>query len=78
MINSGLINGVPVHADYNILTNLLRKETIKKVQLNILGKHNIQNSLAAVTVAKILNININDLKNKILIQKINCYFLKSN
>lgn len=26
MINSGLINGIPVHADYNILTNLLRKE----------------------------------------------------
>ena len=26
MINSGLINGIPVHADYNLLTNLLRKE----------------------------------------------------
>jgi beta-glucosidase len=26
MINSGLINGVPVHADYNILTKLLRHE----------------------------------------------------
>ncbi|WP_017256786.1 glycoside hydrolase family 3 N-terminal domain-containing protein [Pedobacter arcticus] len=26
MINSGLINGVPVHANYEILTNLLRKE----------------------------------------------------
>ena len=26
MINSGLINGVPVHADYNLLTNLLREE----------------------------------------------------
>ena len=26
MINSGLINGIPVHADYNMLTNLLRKE----------------------------------------------------
>jgi len=44
-------------------TNLLKKETIKKVRLNILGKHNIQNSLAAVTVAKILNINTIDLKN---------------
>lgn len=26
MINSGLINGVPVHANYNILTKLLRQE----------------------------------------------------
>src|SRR5690606_31802220 len=26
MINSGLINGIPVHADYNILTKLLRQE----------------------------------------------------
>lgn len=26
MINSGLINGIPVHASYEILTNLLRKE----------------------------------------------------
>ena len=59
-----LINEKGSFFDINIKkTNLLRKETIKKVQLNILGKHNIQNSLAAVTVAKILNININDLKN---------------
>ena len=28
MINSGLINGIPVHADYNILTNLLRKKIV--------------------------------------------------
>ena len=50
--------------DINIKkTNLLRKETIKKVQLNVLGKHNIENSLAAVTVAKILNISTFDLKN---------------
>ena len=26
MINSGLINGVPVHADYNIMINVLRKK----------------------------------------------------
>ena len=26
MINSGLINGIPVHADYNILTKLLKEE----------------------------------------------------
>src|SRR5690606_10240451 len=26
MINSGLINGVPVHANYNILTKLLKEE----------------------------------------------------
>ena len=26
MINSGLINGVPVHADYNIMINILRKK----------------------------------------------------
>ena len=43
-------------------TNLLKKEKIKKVKLNVLGKHNITNSLAAVTVAKILNINSNKIK----------------
>ena len=26
MINSGLINGMPVHADYNLITNVLRNE----------------------------------------------------
>jgi beta-glucosidase len=26
MINSGIINGVPVHANYNLLTKLLRNE----------------------------------------------------
>ena len=26
MINSGLINGVPVHADYNLMTNILRNK----------------------------------------------------
>ncbi len=44
-------------------TNLLKKETIKNIQLNVLGKHNIENSLAAVTVAKILNISTFNLKN---------------
>ena len=43
-------------------TNLLKKERIKKIKLNVLGEHNIQNSLAAVTVAKILNIESTDLK----------------
>ena len=59
-----LINEKGSFFDINIKkTNLLRKETIKKVQLNVLGKHNIENSLAAVTVAKILNISTFDLKN---------------
>jgi len=50
--------------DINIKkTNLLKKETIKKIKLNVLGKHNIQNSLAAVTVAKSLNINTHKIKN---------------
>ena len=50
--------------DINIKkTNLLKKETIKKIKLNVLGKHNIQNSLAAVTVAKSLNISTNKIKN---------------
>ena len=43
-------------------TNLLKKEIIKNIRLNVLGKHNIQNSLAAVTVAKILNISTNKIK----------------
>ena len=59
-----LINEKGSFFDINIKkTNLLKKETIKKVQLNVLGKHNIENSLAAVTVAKILNISTFDLKN---------------
>ena len=59
-----LINEKGSFFDINIKkTNLLKKEVIKKVQLNVLGKHNIQNSLAAVTVAKILNISTFDLKN---------------
>ena len=59
-----LINQNGSFFDINIKkTNLLKKEIIKKVQLNVLGKHNIQNSLAAVTVAKILNISTFDLKN---------------
>jgi len=59
-----LINEKGSFFDINIKkTNLLKKEVIKKVQLNLLGKHNIQNSLAAVTVAKILNISTFDLKN---------------
>tara|TARA_Y100000590_G_scaffold172103_1_gene196846 strand:+ start:18029 stop:19438 length:1410 start_codon:yes stop_codon:yes gene_type:complete len=44
-------------------TNLLKKEKINNIQLNVLGKHNIQNSLAAVTVAKILNISTPKIKN---------------
>ena len=49
--------------DINIKkTNLLKKEIINKIKLNVLGRHNIQNSLAAVTVAKILNINTNKIK----------------
>ncbi len=43
-------------------TSLLYNEEIKKIKLNVLGKHNIQNSLAAVTVAKILNINSFNIK----------------
>jgi UDP-N-acetylmuramate--alanine ligase len=59
-----LINEKGSFFDINIKkTNLLKKEVIKKVQLNVLGKHNIENSLAAVTVAKILNISTFDLKN---------------
>ena len=74
-ISYGLNNGSDVRAtnilinekgsffDINIKkTNLLKKETINKIRLNVLGRHNIQNSLAAVTVAKILNINTNKIK----------------
>lgn len=41
----------------------LKKETIKKIKLNMLGKHNILNSLAALTVGKILNVNSQTIKN---------------
>ena len=58
-----LINEKGSFFDINIKkTNLLKKETINKIRLNVLGRHNIQNSLAAVTVAKILNINANKIK----------------
>ena len=58
-----LINEKGSFFDINIKkTNLLTKETINKIRLNVLGRHNIQNSLAAVTVAKILNINANKIK----------------
>ena len=58
-----LINEKGSFFDINIKkTNLLKKETINKIRLNVLGRHNIQNSLAAVTVAKILNINTNKIK----------------
>ena len=58
-----LINEKGSFFDINIKkTNLLKKEKINKIRLNVLGKHNIQNSLAAVTVAKILNINTNKIK----------------
>ena len=58
-----LINEKGSFFDINIKkTNLLKKEKIKRIKLNVLGKHNIQNSLAAVTVAKVLNINTNKIK----------------
>ena len=58
-----LINEKGSFFDINIKkTNLLKKEIINKIRLNVLGRHNIQNSLAAVTVAKILNINTNKIK----------------
>ena len=58
-----LINEKGSFFDINIKkTNLLKKEKIKKIKLNLLGRHNIQNSLAAVTVAKILNINTYKIK----------------
>ena len=58
-----LINEKGSFFDINIKkTNLLKKEIINKIKLNVLGRHNIQNSLAAVTVAKILNINTNKIK----------------
>ena len=58
-----LINEKGSFFDINIKkTNLLKKETINKIRLNVLGRHNIQNSLAEVTVAKILNINTNKIK----------------
>ena len=43
-------------------TSLFHNEEIKNIKLNVLGKHNIQNSLAAITVAKVLNINTFNIK----------------
>ncbi len=44
--------------DIKIKKNFLfKKEIIKKIKLNMIGKHNILNCLAAIAVGKILNIN---------------------
>ena len=45
--------------DVEIKQNFLfKKEIIKGIKLNMLGKHNVSNCLAAICVAKILNIKI--------------------
>lgn len=50
--------------DVEIKKNFLfKKEIIKGVKLNMLGKHNVLNCLAAVVVGKILNINSKKIKN---------------
>ena len=42
---------------------LFKNEIIKGIKLNMLGKHNILNCLAAISVAKILNIQTKNIKN---------------
>ena len=41
---------------------LFKKEIIKGIKLNMLGKHNVLNCLAAICVAKILNIKTENIK----------------
>ena len=49
-----IINNKGSYFDVQIKkTNFFKKELIKNIHLNVLGKHNIQNSLAAITLAKI-------------------------
>tara|TARA_Y100000590_G_scaffold467964_1_gene648789 strand:+ start:2149 stop:3558 length:1410 start_codon:yes stop_codon:yes gene_type:complete len=58
-----IINNKGSYFDVQIKkTNFFKKELIKNIHLNVLGKHNIQNSLAAITVAKILNIKTQNIK----------------
>ena len=50
--------------DVKIKKNFLfKKEIIKEIKLNMLGRHNILNCLAAISVAKILNIKTKKIKN---------------
>ena len=50
--------------DVEIKQNFLfKKEIIKGIKLNMLGKHNVLNCLAAICVAKILNIKTENIKN---------------
>ena len=50
--------------DVKIKKNFLfKKEIIKGIKLNMLGRHNILNCLAAISVAKILNIKTKKIKN---------------
>ena len=50
--------------DVEIKQNFLfKKEIIKGIKLNMLGKHNVLNCLAAISVAKILNIKTKKIKN---------------
>ena len=39
MINSGIINGIPVHSSYQILTDLLRNQLGFECDFNGLGRH---------------------------------------
>jgi len=49
--------------DVEIKQNFLfKKEIIKGIKLNMLGKHNVLNCLAAICVAKILNIKTENIK----------------
>ena len=50
--------------DVEIRKNFIfKKEIIKNIKLNMLGKHNVLNCLAAIAVAKILNIKTISIRN---------------
>ena len=48
--------------DLKISAPGLRKKTIKKIKLNLIGEHNILNSTAAIALSMYIGININVIK----------------
>ncbi len=51
--------------DLKISAPGLRKKTIKKIKLNLIGEHNILNSTAAIALSLYVGININVIKNSL-------------
>ena len=48
--------------EFDINVNLPQKIAIKKININLLGVHNVLNVVAAVAIGLLLNINIKQIK----------------